>query len=95
MNETQNAKLASQRQILVQRKDEMAHMDERIAELQARLRKKRMAAAANNNDNLLNIANRMRSNSAGNKLLWVITYGIVFIAPGPIMSIIVRKINQE
>ena len=42
VNEQQNTKLAAHREILEQRKDEMARMDSRIAELQSRLRKKQL-----------------------------------------------------
>ncbi len=41
INEQQNSKLAAHREILKQRKDEMATMDKRIAELQSRVWKKR------------------------------------------------------
>ena len=42
LNEQQNSKLAAHREILLQRKDEMAQLDQRIADLQCRIRKKRV-----------------------------------------------------
>ncbi len=57
MNEQQNSKLAAQREILLQRKEEMSMLDSRIAELQTRIRKKRIA----NND----LYNQLRAGGAG------------------------------
>ena len=45
LNQEQNTKLAAHREIFQQRKEEMARMDQRIAELQNRLRNKKLAAA--------------------------------------------------
>jgi len=49
LNEEQNSKLSGHREVLSQRKDEMAKMDKRISELQARLRRKRALAEQRNN----------------------------------------------
>jgi hypothetical protein len=59
LNEQQNSKLAAHREVMLQRKDEMAHMDQRIAELQARLRKKRSQEQKETIYN--NLANQQRT----------------------------------
>ncbi len=48
LNEDQNSKLVAQKQLLNERKDEMAKMDKRIAELQERLRKKQQQQSQEN-----------------------------------------------
>lgn len=55
LNEQQNSKLSKQKEILIHRKSEMACMDDKIAELQARLYKKRQ----DKTDNLQNHINQV------------------------------------
>lgn len=59
INEQQNMKLSKQKEILIHRKSEMACMDEKIADLQVRLYKKRQ----DKNDNLNNHINQVEPKS--------------------------------
>ncbi|XP_052271376.1 LOW QUALITY PROTEIN: apoptosis-stimulating of p53 protein 2-like, partial [Dreissena polymorpha] len=65
-NEQQNAKMASNRELLAKRKDELARMDNRIQELQMRLKKKRamntdMAEKSKNQLNRPNLNNQLNN----------------------------------
>ena len=67
MNEQQNGKMAGNRELLAKRKDELTRMDNRIHELQMRLKKKRATNAemVERNKNQLNkpsINNKMMNN---------------------------------
>ncbi|XP_053408798.1 apoptosis-stimulating of p53 protein 2-like isoform X2 [Mercenaria mercenaria] len=60
LNENQNNKMAGNRELLAKRKDELARMDNRIHELQMRLKKKRAVSAemAEQNKNQMNKTNQ-------------------------------------
>lgn len=60
LNENQNNKMAANRELLAKRKDELTRMDNRIHELQMRLKKKRAMSAetAETNKNQLNKVNQ-------------------------------------
>ena len=60
LNEQQSSKLSAKQQMLSQRKDEVVMMDKRIAELQARLQKKRELQKEHQN-NLVNQAKPQNS----------------------------------
>lgn len=60
LNETQNNKMSANRELLAKRKDELARMDNRIHELQMRLKKKRAMSAemSEQNKNQMNKSNQ-------------------------------------